>query len=76
MYIKRTCDKFVFENDRNGELAIGACTAMCTLGQDHEGNYGVYPCPLGKFPKACYHIESMGSSKSELFSRTKKYEVK
>lgn len=47
MYIEKSCEHFVYQNDRNGEFAIGCCSKM-TGDKDHEGNYGQYSCPLLK----------------------------
>lgn len=46
MFIKGNCEHFVCQDDRNGEFAFGICNAMDSEGQDHEGNYDNYMCPL------------------------------
>jgi hypothetical protein len=48
MYISKNCSHFIYQNDNNGEMAIGVCNLMTNSKQNHEGNYGVYKCPLGK----------------------------
>jgi hypothetical protein len=63
MYIKKNCENFIYQNDDNGEFAIGLCTLMTNPEQDHEGNYGAYKCPLGKCKKNCYIVESLGSDR-------------
>ena len=47
MYIDKNCTYLMTQEDRNGEIAIWGCGLM-RGDQDHEGNCGKYPCPLGK----------------------------
>ena len=65
LYIEQRCKHFIFQNDRNGEFAIGLCNLMRDAEQDHEGNYGQYVCPLGT--KDCFIIESLGSDSPQIF---------
>lgn len=61
MYIKSICNYFIYQDDSNGEFAIGCCAKMTSPEQDHEGNYGQYECPIGA--QKCYIVESLGSDK-------------
>ena len=58
MFIKKKCSHFIFQEDRNGEMAIGYCNAMDRNTQNHEGNYTQYECPRGLECKECYEIIS------------------
>ena len=60
MFIKKKCRHFIFQEDRNGEMAISYCSAMKNE-KDHEGNNFQYPCPLGCNRKECFELISPGS---------------
>lgn len=46
------CPNFIYQNDRNGHLAIYYCAKLGEdSSKDHEGNCGCYPCPCGEVPQ-------------------------
>jgi hypothetical protein len=52
MYLDKNCPHFCYQTENphepeDTEPVIWCCTLM-TGDQDHEGNCGQYPCPLGK----------------------------
>lgn len=50
MFLDAKCPHLVVGIDRNGDIAIWIC-ALMTGDQDHEGNCGMYPCPISKDKK-------------------------
>jgi hypothetical protein len=66
MFVEKTCNHFIFQEDRNGEMAISCCNAMTNPEQDHEGNNFNYSCPLGLNDKNCFKIISCGSTQAIL----------
>lgn len=50
MYYDKSCSHLCFDNsdiEANGEPTIWCCNLMHE-DRDHDGNCGMYPCPLGK----------------------------